>query len=94
MEFINKFYKLDSMKVDNNILQDYYNSPQTDPRVEANRQAPLEKEVEEAPKVEAQKGSKGLQKEVLGITSLNQSQLSNRETAQKQLKNGYLDITI
>jgi len=94
LEFINKFYKLDSMKVDNNILQDYYNSPQTDPRVEANRQAPLEKEVEEAPKVEAQKGSKGLQKEVLGITSLNQSQLSNRETAQKQLKNGYLDITI
>ena len=82
------------MKVDNNILNDYYGSPQTDPRTEANRQAPLEKEVEQAPKVEAQQGSQGLQKEVLGITSLNQSQLSNKETAQKQLKNGYLDITI
>ena len=82
------------MRVDNNILDDYYGSPQADPRAEANTQAPLEKEVEQAPKVEAQKGSQGLQKEVLGITSLNQSQLSNRETAQKQLKNGYLDITI
>lgn len=82
------------MKLDNNILNEYYSAPQTDPRAEANTQAPLEKEVEQAPKIEAQKGSQGLQKEVLGITSLNQSQLSNRETAQKQLKNGYLDITI
>ncbi len=46
------------------------------------------------PKSEAQKGSQGLQKELLGINLLNQSQLSNRETAQKQLKNGYLNITI
>ena len=82
------------MKVDNNILNEYYSTPQSDPRAEANTQAPLVREVEQAPRVEAQQGSQGLQKEVLGITSLNQSQLSNRETAQKQLKNGYLDITI
>lgn len=40
------------------------------------------------------KGSVGMQKEVLTLLSTNQQDLSNREAAQKQLRNGYLDITI
>lgn len=82
------------MQIGNNILENYYSSPFPEETVDNNMPKPEEKAVEEAPKMEANKGSNALQKEVLGITSLNQTQISNRETAQKQLKNGYLDITI
>ena len=82
------------MQINNNILEDYYSTPLPENSNNPNTQKPAEKEAEQAPKIEAIKGSNGLQKEVLGITSINQTQSSNRETAQKQLKNGYLDITI
>jgi|GEM_PF-1416887 hypothetical protein len=82
------------MQIGNNIQENYYSTPLPDESTNSNAPKPEEKAVVEAPKTEAKNGSRGLQKEVLGITSLNQTQLSNRETAQKQLKNGYLDITI
>ena len=82
------------MQIGNNIQENYYSTPLPDESTNSNATKPEEKAVVEAPKTEAKNGSRGLQKEVLGITSLNQTQLSNRETAQKQLKNGYLDITI
>ena len=82
------------MQIGNNIQENYYSTPLPDESTNSNAPKPEEKAVVEAPKIEAKNGSRGLQKEVLGITSLNQTQLSNRETAQKQLKNGYLDITI
>lgn len=82
------------MQIDNNILENYYTVPLPEDRPNFNPRKPEEKAVEEAPKVEAKNGSNALQKEVLGIASLNQPQVSYKETAQKQLKNGYLDITI
>jgi len=82
------------MQIGNNIQENYYSTPLPDESTNSNAPKPEEKAVVEAPETEAKNGSRGLQKEVLGITSLNQTQLSNRETAQKQLKNGYLDITI
>ena len=82
------------MQIGNNIQDNYYSNPLPNERANSNAPKPEEKAVVEAPKTEAREGSKGLQKEVVSITSLNQTQLSNKETAQKQLKNGYLDITI
>lgn len=82
------------MQIDNNILDNYYSVPEAGDKANANQPKPVEKAVEEAPSVEAKNGSKALQKEVLGLASLSQPQISYRETAQKQLKNGYLDITI
>ncbi|MCB0701469.1 MAG: hypothetical protein R2863_06795 [Candidatus Kapaibacterium sp.] len=82
------------MQIGNNIQENYYSTPLPEERRDNNAPKPEEKVLVEAPRAEAKNGSRGLQKEVLGITSLNQTQISNRETAQKQLKNGYLDITI
>lgn len=39
-------------------------------------------------------GSKGYQKELMGLLSFSHAEQSIGETAQLQLKNGYLDITI
>jgi hypothetical protein len=82
------------MQIDNKILDNYYSTPLPEDGTTAGARKPQEKAVEDMPKTEATNGSKALQKEVLGLASLSQPQLSYRETAQKQLKNGYLDITI
>lgn len=82
------------MQIGSNILENYYSTPFPEERPNNNVPKPEEKVITELPNLEAKRGSNALQKEVLGITSLNQTQISNQETAQKQLKNGYLDITI
>lgn len=82
------------MQINNNILENYYTVPPAEDRPNFDPRKPEEKVIEESPKIEAKNGSNALQKEVLGISSLNQPQISYKETAQKQLKNGYLDITI
>ena len=82
------------MQIGNNIQDNYYSPFVPEERTNSNAPKPEAKALVEAPRTEAREGSKGLQKEVVSITSLNQTQISNRETAQKQLKNGYLDITI